>query len=139
MELRLHIHTAGRPFTLGLFFNRRRVGRHASSRVNPSDRWQWMALGNPQWSHQLHSLQRLVLLAVWGDTPSPKSSVEKPFILSEGLPPVPHQLAARILRGEYVDMAELLRDNLEAQRRAGAASSSTDKVTFSRMRTFAVM
>ena len=69
---------------------------------------------------------------VGGDTPSPKSSVEKPLILSEGLPPVPHKLAARILCGEYMDMAELMRDNLEAQRRAGAASSSTPPTPRSR-------
>ena len=45
-------------------------------------------------------------------------SANKPFILSEGLPPVPYKLTARILRGEFVDMAELLRDNLEAQRQS---------------------
>lgn len=50
--------------------------------------------------------------------------VEKPFILSEGLPPVPYKLVSRILRGEYVDMAELLRDNLEAQRRAAASATT---------------
>ena len=50
----------------------------------------------------------------------PKSSVSsRPFILSEGLPPTPHKLA-RIWRGEFVDMAELLRDNLEVQRRASS-------------------
>ena len=43
---------------------------------------------------------------------------DKPFILSEGLPPVPAKLVARMLRGEFIDMMELLRDNLEAQRRA---------------------
>ena len=41
----------------------------------------------------------------------------KPFLLSEGLPPVPGKLVARILKGDFVDMAELLRDNLEAQRK----------------------
>jgi hypothetical protein len=65
---------------------------------------------------------------------SQKKSVEAPnnFILSEGLPPVPAKLVGRILKGEFIDMAELLRDNLEAQRRgclqqdlsAPAASSS---------------
>ena len=35
-----------------------------------------------------------------------KLVAEKPFILSEGLPPVPSRLVARILRGEFVDMAE---------------------------------
>lgn len=54
-----------------------------------------------------------------------KGEVGKPFVLSEGLPPVPHKLAARILRGEYIDMAELLRDNLEAQRRAASTPSQT--------------
>ena len=53
-----------------------------------------------------------------------KLVAEKPFILSEGLPPVPSRLVARILRGEFVDMAELLRDNLEAYRRAGSSQSN---------------
>ena len=63
------------------------------------------------------------------DSTLPKSAVDRPFILSEGLPPVPHKLAARILRGEYVDMAELLCDNLEAQRQAAATTSSTSSTT----------
>ena len=61
----------------------------------------------------------------------PKTAEEapKPFILSEGLPPIPAKLVGRIVRGEFIDMSELLRDNLEAQRRgamrdpASAASS----------------
>ena len=40
-----------------------------------------------------------------------------PFILGEGLPPIPAKLVAKIQRGEFVDMAELLRDNIEADRR----------------------
>ena len=43
----------------------------------------------------------------------------KPFLLSEGLPPLPAKLVGRIWKGEFIDMAELLRDNLEAQRRGG--------------------
>ena len=54
-----------------------------------------------------------------------ENPVEKPFVLSEGLPPVPHKLASKILRGEYIDMAELLRDNLEAQRRAATTAAAT--------------
>ena len=50
----------------------------------------------------------------------PKLGVSRPFILSEGLPPIPHKLVAKIWRGEFVDMAELLRDNLEVQRRASS-------------------
>ena len=53
-----------------------------------------------------------------------KTPLNKPFILSEGLPPVPYKLTARILKGEFVDMAELLRDNLEAQRRAASMAQS---------------
>ena len=41
--------------------------------------------------------------------------VEKPFILREGLPPVPHKLASKILRGEYIDIAELLRTTLKCK------------------------
>ena len=44
-------------------------------------------------------------------------SSDPPFILSEGLPPVPHKLVKKIQKGDYVDMAELLRDNMELGRR----------------------
>ena len=53
-----------------------------------------------------------------------KTPLNKPFILSEGLPTVPYKLTVRILKGEFVDMAELLRDNLEAQRRAASMAQS---------------
>ena len=59
-----------------------------------------------------------------GEGPSAKHATNKPFILSEGLPPVPFKLTEKILRGEFVDMAELLRDNLEVQRRASTATQS---------------
>ena len=39
------------------------------------------------------------------------------FILSEALPIVPPKLVKRIVKGEYVDMAELLNDNMEVERR----------------------
>ena len=56
----------------------------------------------------------------------------EPFLLSKGLPPVPAKLVAKIQRGEYVDMTELLRDNIEATRRrldtdAPHCSSDTEK------------
>ena len=53
-----------------------------------------------------------------------KGVVGKPFMLSEGLHPVPHKLVARILRGEFVDMAELLRVYLEAQRRSSSVPAN---------------
>ena len=40
-----------------------------------------------------------------------------PFILGESLPVVPAKLVKKILRGDFVDMADLLEDNLEAERR----------------------
>ena len=40
-----------------------------------------------------------------------------PFILSETLPVVPAKLVRKILKGDFVDMAELLKDNIEAERR----------------------
>ena len=45
------------------------------------------------------------------------SDTPAPFMLGEGLPPVPGKLVQKIQRGDYVDMAELLRDNMEVERR----------------------
>lgn len=39
------------------------------------------------------------------------------FILSEALPIIPAKLVRRILKGEFIDMAELLKDNMEVQRK----------------------
>ena len=40
-----------------------------------------------------------------------------PFVMSESLPVVPSKLVKRIVKGDYVDMAKLLKDNLELERR----------------------
>ena len=53
----------------------------------------------------------------------------KPFLLSEGLPPVPAKLVGRILKGDFIDMSELLRDNLEAQRRGVFQEQSASKLS----------
>lgn len=45
-----------------------------------------------------------------------------PFILGEGLPPT---LVLKIRRGDFVDMAELLRDNMEAERRRAKEGGSS--------------
>ena len=47
----------------------------------------------------------------------------RPFILSEALPVMPAKLVKRILRGEYVDMAELLIDNMEVERRRAVSEA----------------
>jgi hypothetical protein len=38
-------------------------------------------------------------------------------MLSEALPVVPKKLVRKILKGDFMDMAELLKDNVEAERR----------------------
>ena len=50
-----------------------------------------------------------------------------PFVLREGIPPVPAKVVARIWKGEYVDMADLLRDNLEADRRRATAQRGSQQ------------
>ena len=42
-----------------------------------------------------------------------------PFVLSEALPVVPGRLVQRIQRGDYVEMAELLKDNVEEESCSG--------------------
>ena len=46
-----------------------------------------------------------------------------PFILNEALPVVLAKLVKRILKGEYVDMCELLKDNIEAERKRTVSES----------------
>ena len=57
-----------------------------------------------------------------GKTQPTEAQAQRSFVLGEGLPPVPAKLVEKIRRGEFVDMAELLRDNIEAERRRGSAS-----------------
>ena len=40
-----------------------------------------------------------------------------PFVLGESLPVVPEKLVKKILKGDFIDMADILKDNLEAERR----------------------
>ena len=56
----------------------------------------------------------------------------RPFILSEALPVVPAKLVKRILRGEYVDMAELLKDNMEVERRRTVAEAEEGRARINR-------
>jgi len=44
-----------------------------------------------------------------------------PFVMGAALPVVPGKLAKKIIRGEFVDMTELLKDNIELERRRMAA------------------
>lgn len=55
---------------------------------------------------------------------------ESIFVLSESLPVVPAKLVRRILRAEYIDMAELLKDNMEAERRRMQADSGGAQTQF---------
>ena len=49
--------------------------------------------------------------------PGHKTAPHAPFTLGEGLPVVPAKIVTKIQKGEYVDMAELLKDNIEVGRR----------------------
>ena len=53
---------------------------------------------------------------------SEEENMSGPFILGECLPPVPQKLVAKIQKGNYVEMAELLHDNMELQRRQSSDS-----------------
>ena len=52
-------------------------------------------------------------------------TVPQPYILRPGLAPVPPRLVAKIQKLAFVDMAELLRDNLEMQRREDSQGQQT--------------
>lgn len=58
---------------------------------------------------------------------SAKKGEGTPFLLSEALPAVPARLVKKIIKGEYVDMAELLRDNVEAERRKGSGEGESSQ------------
>ena len=59
---------------------------------------------------------------------APSAGDSLPFILSDALPVVPPKLVKRIVKGEYVDMAELLNDNMEAERRRALLESEISVV-----------
>ena len=62
---------------------------------------------------------------------------QQPFLLSKGLAPVPPKLVTKIQNLEFVDMAELLRDNLEVQRQVASQdrwASTTGQSTRNRRR-----
>ena len=63
---------------------------------------------------------------VTADSGKAGNSDATPSTLGEGLPPVPAKLVGKIRRGEYVDMAELLRDNMELQRRRDIRETTTN-------------
>ena len=47
----------------------------------------------------------------------PEDSKSDPFVLGEGLPILPAKLTAKILRGEFVEMHELLQDNIALEKK----------------------
>ena len=60
---------------------------------------------------------------------SSPSGATPPFLLSECLSPVLAKLVAKIIKGDYVDMAELLQDNIEAERQRATDSSAASPST----------
>ena len=67
-----------------------------------------------------------------GVAPASVTKSATPFLLGESLPPIPVRLVANIQKGEFAD---LLRDNIEADRRHtkdGSASGSAGQLVQSR-------
>ena len=57
-------------------------------------------------------------------SPPPKKRAVPVFVQGLGIPPVPGRLVEKILDGQFVDMAELLPDNIELLRRERSSSDS---------------
>ena len=49
------------------------------------------------------------------------------FSFSDSFPPIPAKLVGKVVRGDFVDMAELLRDNIEAERRCGHGDEGSSR------------
>ena len=58
-------------------------------------------------------------------SPPPKKRAVPVFVHGLGIPPVPGRLVEKILEGQFVDMAELLPDNIELLRREAAVPRSS--------------
>jgi len=54
------------------------------------------------------------------------------FILGDTLPVVPPKLVKRILKGKFVDMTELLKDNMDAERRNLASTEGANSTSMRR-------
>ena len=66
------------------------------------------------------------VVAAVGGGKKKKPQELQPFVFSQGFPPVPAKLIAKIHRLEYKDMAELLRDNVEADWRRGVQEETSN-------------
>ena len=58
-------------------------------------------------------------------TPRKEKTVQTPFILSGALPVVQAKMVKRILKGQFIDMCELLKDNMEADRKRALRESKS--------------
>ncbi len=54
---------------------------------------------------------------------------DAPFVLSEALPVIPAKLVRKVEKGEFVDMADFLKDNMELERRRLTAGESNSAGT----------
>ena len=52
-----------------------------------------------------------------------EESPTHPFIVGAALPVVPAKLVQKILNGEFIDMSDLLKDNMESERRRRATDN----------------
>ena len=65
-----------------------------------------------------------IVPVIEGETRAESRKEVRQFVLSEALPVVPARLVKRILKSEFVEMNELLKDNMEVERRRGLEGTS---------------
>ena len=73
-------------------------------------------------------------VAITSEKPGKDDIKSDPFVLGEGLPILPAKLTAKILRGEFVEMHELLQDNIALEKKVAEDPNGTSHAKLSKKR-----
>ena len=73
-------------------------------------------------------------VAITSEKPGKDDIKSDPFVLGEGLPILPAKLTAKILRGEFVEMHELLQDNIALKKKVAEDPNCTSHAKPSKKR-----
>ena len=73
-------------------------------------------------------------VAITSEKPGKDDIKSDPFVLGEGLPILPAKLTAKILRGEFVEMHELLQDNIALEKKVAEDPNCTSHAKPSKKR-----
>ncbi len=60
-----------------------------------------------------------------GSPANASAEIPQPFFLGDGMPPVPTKLVGKILKGEFVDVTELLREAERSRNTSGQALAAS--------------